>query len=287
MERKNANNWSIAKKILTHALIYMVLIIMTVFILYPLLWVIGTSFDPINNLGRTSIIPQDATLANYVRLIQDTKYLNWYRNTGYIAVMTMVFSVLVNTLTAFVFARFRFRGRKTGMLAAMILQTFPSFMGLTAIFMIALNFGMLDNLNMLVIVYVAGSIPMNIWLIRGNLQNLSKSIDEAAYIDGASKLQVFVKILLPLSIPVISFIALISFMVPWMDFMLPRYLIKSTDNQTLAVGLFNMSNPQDIQADLTAFCAGSILIAVPITILYMVFQRFLIVGLAAGANKGE
>ena len=287
MRDKHINTLSIAKKILTHLLIYIVLVLMSVVILYPLLWIIGTSFDPINNLGRTSIIPQDATFDNYVRLIQETKYINWYRNTGYIAIMTMVFSVVVNTLTAFVFARFRFRGRKAGMLSALILQTFPSFMGLTAIFMIALNFGMLDNLNMLVIVYVAGSIPINIWLIRGNLQNLSRSIDEAAYIDGASKLQVFVKILLPLSVPIISFIALLSFMVPWMDFMLPRYLIKSMDKQTLAVGLFNMSNPQDVQADLTAFCAGSILIAVPITVLYLVFQRFLIAGLAAGANKGE
>jgi arabinogalactan oligomer/maltooligosaccharide transport system permease protein len=146
---------------------------------------------------------------------------------------------------------------------------------------------MLDNLNMLVIVYVAGSIPFNIWLIKGNLQNLPKSIDEAAYIDGASKLQVLTKILLPLSVPIVSFVALTAFMAPWMDFMLPRFLIRSTENQTLAVGLFEMANSASSAADITAFCAGTILISVPIATVYMICQKFMITGLAAGANKGE
>ena len=283
----NKNTLSSLVKILTRSLIYILLIIVSVIVLYPLLWVIGSSFDPINNFGRTGIIPDAPTLKNYARLLQETRFIYWYRNTAYLAVVNMLFSVLVNTFTAFIFARFEFKGRKAGMLSAMILQIFPSFMGLIAIYMIALNFGMLDNLNMLVIVYVAGSIPVNIWLVRGNLLNLPKSIDEAAYIDGATKLQVFVKILLPLSVPIISFVAFLAFMMPWMDFMLPRYLIRSADKQTLAVGLFNMSNPQDIQGDLTAFCAGSILIAVPIATIYMLFQKFLITGIASGANKGE
>ena len=190
-------------------------------------------------------------------------------------------------MTAFVFARFDFKGKKAGLLSVLILQLFPGFMSLTAIYMIALNFNMLDNLNMLIICYVAGSIPVNIWLIKGNLQNLPKSIDEAAYIDGASKFQVFWRILLPLSTPILSFVALMAFMAPWMDFMLPRFLIRNQDNQTLAIGLFNMSSQQNVAPDLTAFCAGAILIALPITVLYMSFQRFLLTGISAGANKGE
>ncbi|MCL2004260.1 MAG: sugar ABC transporter permease [Oscillospiraceae bacterium] len=284
MER---NTLSIVKTILTRVLVYTALMIVAVIVLYPLLWIIGTSFDPINNLGRMGIFPQNPTLKNYVRLIEETKYISWYLNTAYIAFMTMFFSVLLNTLTAFVFARFDFKGKKAGLLSVMLLQMFPSFMGLTAIYMIALNFGMLDNLNMLVIIYVAGSIPTNVWLVKGNLMNLPKSIDEAAYIDGASKLQVFIRILMPLSRPIISFIALTSFIMPWMDFMLPRFLIKSADNQTLAVGLFFMTDTRSPTADLTAFCAGAVLIAVPIATLYMICQRFLITGLAAGANKGE
>ena len=284
---KKQNTLAVAKTILTRALIYIALIIVAIIVLYPLLWVIGSSFNPINSLGRASVIPQNPTFDNYRRLIQDTKYLDWYLNTGYIAVVTMFFSVLLNTLTAFIFARFNFKGKRVGLLSVMILQTFPGIMGLTALYMIALSFGMLNNLNMLVIIYVGNSIPFNVWLVKGNLQNLPRSIDEAAYIDGASKLQVFTRIILPLSKPIISFIALTSFMLPWMDYMLPRFLINDMNLRTLAIGLYEMSDPFNNTSDFTAFCAGAILIAVPITLLYMFCQKFLIFGLAAGANKGE
>ncbi|MDR2402971.1 MAG: ABC transporter permease subunit, partial [Spirochaetaceae bacterium] len=167
----------------------------------------------------------------------------------------------------------------------MILQMFPSFMGLTALYMVALNFGMLNNLNMLIIIYVAGGIPQNIWLVRGYMLNIPKSMDEAAFIDGVTKLQLFFKIILPLSLPIVFFIAVTAFMGPWMDYMLPRYLINQNEKRTLAIGLFDLIRGQN--ADFTAFCAGSVLVAIPITILYMVFQRFLLEGLMAGANKGE
>jgi len=278
-----------AKSILTKALIYIVLLIFAAIVLYPILWVVGSSLNPINGVARASVIPQNATLGNYMRLLTKTKYLTWLLNTGYIAVLTMVFSVLLNTLTAFVLARFRFKGRKFGMLFVMVIQNFPVFMSMTALYMVALNFGMLNNLNMLVIIYVASGIPISIWLTRGYLLNLSKSIDEAAYIDGATKLQVFFKIILPLSVPIITFTALINFMTPWMDYLLPRLLISSPAKQTVAMALYSLvDNTTNTHTyDITAFCAGAVLIAVPITILYMAFQKYLINGLAAGANKGE
>jgi arabinogalactan oligomer/maltooligosaccharide transport system permease protein len=162
---------------------------------------------------------------------------------------------------------------------------FPSFMSLTALYMIALNFGMLNNLHMLVIVYVAGGIPSNIWLVRGYMMNIPRSMDEAASIDGVTKLQLFFKIILPLSTPIMFFIAVTAFMGPWMDYMLPRYLINMNEKRTLAIGLFDLINGTN--ADFAAFCAGAVLVAVPITIMYMAFQRFLLEGLMAGANKGE
>ncbi|MCL2050279.1 MAG: ABC transporter permease subunit [Lachnospiraceae bacterium] len=284
---KRKNNLAILKTLIARTLIYIVLIIVAIIVLYPVLWVLGSSFNPISSLARTSIIPLNPTLDNYVRLIKETSYLSWYRNTGYIALLTMFFSVLINTLTAFIFARFQFKGRKAGLLLVMIMQTFPGIMSLTALYMIALNFGMLNNLHMLVLIYVGNSIPFNVWLVKGNLMNLSRSIDEAAYIDGATKLQVFIRIILPLSLPTISFIALTSFMLPWMDFILPRFLINDMDKRTLAVGLFEMTNFSNLNPDFPAFCAGAILIAVPIGLLYGVGQKYLISGLAAGANKGE
>jgi arabinogalactan oligomer/maltooligosaccharide transport system permease protein len=272
------------KKVLGTLLIYLDLIIVAVIVIYPLLWVIGTSLN--SRTGVTgSVIPASPTLDNYIRLFTKTKYGAWYANTLLVAILTTIFSIALHTMTAFVFARFRFKGRKMGLLFVMILQLFPSFMGLTALYMVALNFGMLNNLMMLVIIYVAGGIPQNIWLVRGYMLNIPRSLDEAAFIDGASKVQLFFKVILPLSLPIITFITVTSFMGPWMDYMLPRYLINQNEKRTLAIGLFDMISGTN--NDVTAFCAGSVLVAIPITCLYMIFQKFLLEGLMAGANKGE
>lgn len=273
--------------ILCRGFIYLELVCVAAIVIYPLLWLVGTSLNSLNSIARSSPIPDRPTLANYIRLIKETNFVRWFLNTGYVAVLTMLFSVLINTVSAFIFARFNFRGKKASLLTIMLLQIFPSFMAVTAYYMIALTFNMLNNLNMLVIIYVATSIPTNIWLVKGNLMNLPRSLDEAAYIDGATKLKVFSKIVLPLSTPIITFIALTAFMTPWMDYMIPRFLINKTNMMTIAPGLYEMVTPQTANYDFTAFCAGAVLISIPITGLYMFGQKYLIAGLAAGANKGE
>ena len=273
------------KKVLTTILIYIELIVVAIVVIYPLLWVVGSALNEGAGISRSSIIPEKVSLENFKKLFTQFNYGRWYLNTLYVAALTTVFSLIIHTMTAFVFARFSFRGRKAGLLTVMVLQMFPSFMSLTALYMIALNFGMLNNLHMLVIVYVAGGIPANIWLVRGYMLNIPKSMDEAASIDGVTKLQLFYKIILPLSTPIMFFIAVTSFMGPWMDYMLPRYLINQSDSRTLAIGLFDLITGTN--ADFAAFCAGAVLVAIPITILYMVFQRYLLEGLMAGANKGE
>ena len=273
------------KRIASTVLIYLELIIVAIAIIYPLLWVVGSSLNESAGISRSSIFPEKISLANFKKLFTQFNYGKWYLNTLYVAVLTTIFSIIIHTMTAFVFARFRFKGRKTGLLTVMILQMFPSFMSLTALYMIALNFGMLNNLNMLIIIYVAGGIPGNIWLVRGYMLNIPRSMDEAASIDGLTKLQLFYKIILPLSLPILFFIAVTSFMGPWMDYMLPRYLINMNERRTLAIGLFDLISGTN--ADFSAFCAGAVLIAIPITAMYMFFQRFLLEGLMAGANKGE
>jgi len=273
------------KRIASTVLIYLELIIVAIAIIYPLLWVVGSSLNESAGISRSSIFPEKISLANFKKLFTQFNYGKWYLNTLYVAVLTTIFSIIIHTMTAFIFARFRFKGRKSGLLTVMILQMFPSFMSLTALYMIALNFGMLNNLNMLIIIYVAGGIPANIWLVRGYMLNIPKSMDEAASIDGLTKLQLFYRIILPLSLPILFFIAVTSFMGPWMDYMLPRYLINMNEKRTLAIGLFDLISGTN--ADFSAFCAGAVLVAIPITAMYMVFQRFLLEGLMAGANKGE
>ncbi len=277
-----------AKKRLTTVLLYIELIAVALIVLYPLAWVVITAFSADPQLARASLLPEAGlTLDNFRRLFQETNYILWYRNTAYIAVMTMIFSVILNVMIAFVFARYDFKGKKTGLLFLSILQMFPVFASLTAIYMIALTFNMLNNLNTLVILYVVGGIPGNIWLVKGYMNNISKSLDEAAYIDGANKFQVFTKIIFPLSTPIVSYIAVMAFMGPWLDYIFPRYLINNDKLTTLAVGLQKLTDPLQSYYDFRAFAAGALLIGIPIAGLYIYFQKYLLGGMMDGAVKGD
>lgn len=272
------------KEILITLLLHLELIIVSVFVLIPVLWIVGSSLGNTTSLAQSSMIPADATLANYIRLIQTTNFTTWYKNTLMIALATMIFSVIISTMTAYIFSRFNFRGKKVGLITILVLQMFPSFLGMTAIYILFLNVGLLDSLWGLIIVYVTGQIPFNTWLMKGYLSNIPVSLDEAAMIDGASRFKVFFVIILPLALPMITFLAITTFMIPWMDFIFPRLVIVSDDKKTLAVGLFDLINANE-NNNYTMFAAGAVLVAVPITILYMTFQRFLINGITAGANK--
>lgn len=269
---------------LVTALIHIELIAVAVIVLYPLAWIVGSSFGSGRSLAQASAIPADPTLANYVRLFTDTPFATWYGNSLVVAVSNMVLSVLLSAIAAYVFARLRFAGRRIGLLVMLVIQIFPTFMTAIAIYILYLNFGLLDSLAGLVIASVAAAVPYNIWLLKGYLDGISTSLDEAAVLDGASHLQIFTRILLPLMTPMLTFVAVTQFAVPWMDFILPRLLISSPGNYTVAIGLFQMISDQT-RNDFTTFAAGAILVAVPITVLYMVLQRFLVAGLAQGGEK--
>ncbi|MCL2202906.1 MAG: sugar ABC transporter permease [Defluviitaleaceae bacterium] len=271
------------------------LVIMAIIVLYPVLWLIGSALNPIrgtpgavmaDNFGPIPI-PRTLTLANFQRLFYEHDFGLWYRNSLIIAVINTVGTVIVHTFMGFVFARLQFRGRKSGLLAIMVLNMFPSFLAMVAIYSIFLTFGWLNNIYVLPLIYIGGGIPGTMWLMRGYMLNIPKSLDEAAYMDGASKMQVFTKVIFPLSKPIIIFVGFNAFMGPWMDFIFPRLLLRSSENFTIAIGLFNLSNPGDAAWDITAFTAGALIIAVPFSIVFFVFQRYFALGIAAGANKGE
>ena len=268
-------------------IIHFWLIIVVFIVIIPAMWIISTSLSPSTSLSEMGLWPSNPTFQNFIDLFQSTNYLLWYKNTLIIATLTMICSSLMNMFTAFIFARFKFKGRKPMLMFIMLFQMFPSFLGLIAVYIICLNFGLLDSIYTLVIIYTAGSIPGNIFLARGYLLNVPKSLDEAAYIDGASKFQVFRHIILPLSIPILSFLGLVAFMGPWFDFILPRMLLSSNENLTLAVELYVWTDPTGARFHIPRFSAGSLLVAVPIATLQIVFQRFLVTGITAGANKGE
>ena len=274
--------------------IYGELILLGIIVLVPILYVVGASLNPLSGIPST-IWPDSPTLDNFRFLLtgsgiydgqeETNNFTSWYWNTLQIAFFTMVFAVLFITGTAYVFSRYKFKGKKAGLLMILVLQMFPSFLGLIALFTLFHTFGLLDQPLALVVVYTAGAIPFNVWLIKGYLQSIPKELDESAKIDGASKLTIFFKIILPLSLPIIGFVAVTQFMAPWMDYILPSFVILSEENWTLAVGIFAFIDDQT-RINYPAFAASALLVAIPITILYIAFQRYLIEGITAGANKG-
>lgn len=167
----------------------------------------------------------------------------------------------------------------------LVLQMFPAFLTAIAVYMLFLNFGLLDSLVGLVVVGIAAQLPYNIWLLKGYLDNISPSFDEAALIDGASRTQIFTKIIIPLASPMLTFVAVLQFAAPWMDFILPRLLISSEEKKTVAIGLYSMIIDQT-RNEFTLFASGSVLVAIPIAVLYIVLQKYLINGLSAGGDKG-
>lgn len=284
------------KELLMKFLTFGFLTLAAFIVAFPVTYLIGSSFTNTSGLP-TSLWPSADlfTFNNYVTLFEETEFLTWYKNTFIIAVLSMLLGVIFVTGAGYVFARFKFKGKKAGLMTILVLQVFPSFMGLIAMFTLFQVFGLLGKPTWLTILYVGGSVPGNIWLIKGYLSQIPKDLDESAMLDGASKFQIFFKIILPLSVPILSFVAVNLFMAPWMDYMLPKYLLDvqladaPTDSVpkqwTIAVGLFSMiQNPQ--QSSYTQFASGALIVAVPITILYMIFQRYLIEGIAAGATKG-
>jgi len=275
------------KDILASAAIHLNLVLVLLIVLFPIAWILGTSLSPTSSVDATSLIPDEPTLKNFEELFSKTKFTTWYKNTLIIALLSMALTVLVHSFTAFMFARFKFRGQKPLLFSIMLFQMFPSFLGLTALYVICLTFGLLNNIYTLVIIYVASGIPGNIWLVRGFMLNIPRSLDEAAYIDGASKVKVFFQIIIPLATPIVAFMAITSFMGPWFDFLLPRMLLSSNDQRTIALGLYELVDPMSTQYNFPRFAAASLLIALPIAALQMVFQRFLVTGLMSGANKGE
>ena len=264
--------------------VYALLIFMALLVLTPIVWIIGASFNPMSSLLSATAFPENPTVLHYVKLIKETKFVYWYANTLKIALINMAISVVLTSMTSYVFSRFRFKGKRAGLLSILILQMFPSFMGMMATYNILWQLNLLDTHFGLILTYAAGQVPYNTWLVKGYLSNIPRSLDEAAKLDGASNLRIFTQIVLPLMKPILIFVALSQFITPWMDFIFPRMILSIPKKKTLAIGLYDMINA-NTNNNFTTFAAGAILVAVPITILYVCLQKYLIQGVTAGANK--
>lgn len=257
----------------------------SIFVLYPLVYVVSAAFSDQQNIAALSIIPfgDGITLSNFEYLFKKTDYLIWFKNTLIVSVATTLITIFVCALSAYVFSRFNFRLKKGMMMALLILQIFPSFVGMVAIYVILLRINGLNTLWGLVLVYVAGNIPYNTWLVKSYMDTLPKSLDEAARIDGASHFKIFYKVVLPISKPIIVFLGITSFTAPWMDFIFPKMVLRSSKVQTVALGLFSFVS--DKKNLFSTFAAGSLLIAIPFVIFFVITQKMLITSLGGAAVK--
>lgn len=267
--------------------IYLVVLFMFAVILYPLLWAVSISLNPGTSMFSSKLLPDSLSLEHYKWLFYDPRsdYVLWYKNTIYVAVLNALFSVIMVGLVAFVFSRYQFAGRKNTIYAVLLMQMFPVLMGMVAIYLLLNLVGLLDTYAGLIIFYVVGGLPMNVFLVKGYMDTIPRDLDESAKMDGAGHMTTYVRILFPLIRPILSVVALFTFMAPFMDFLTPRIILRSPEKFTIALGLFSFINDK-VGNNFTMFAAGTILVALPIAIVFLILQRYLISGLSEGATKG-
>ena len=257
-----------------------------------ILWVIMTSFRAGKGSYYTTFIPQSWTLSNYTTLLTDTDIFNfprWFGNTLFVAIISCILATFYLVSIAFVMSRLRFKARKPMLNVALILGMFPGFMSMIAVYYILKGIGLTQgNLKLvaLILLYSGGASILQFYVAKGFFDTIPKTIDEAAYIDGATKWDVFTKITIPLSKPIIVYTVLTSFMAPWIDFIMAKVII-GTDAQyyTVAIGLWNMLEKENIYQWYTRFAAGAVLVSIPIAILFVIMQRYYTDGMS-GAVKG-
>lgn len=263
---------------------YLLLAFVGFIFVFPCLWLIMASFSAGGSIySFDGFFPQKWGLNSFNILFTDTtmyNYPQWFMNTLFIASCSMVIGTMLVILTAYVMSRYRFKTRKAIMKTTLVLGMFPSFMSMIAVYILMTQFNLINNHWGLILIYSAGA-PMGYMVQKGFFDTIPLSVDEAARIDGATSLMIFLKISLPLSLPMIVYTALTSFTWAWSDFILPKLLLKQRDSYTVAVGLMSLG-----ETEFARFAAGSVFIAVPIVLLYFCLIRFLVEGVSAGAVKG-
>lgn len=264
---------------------YFYLLILAAIIIYPLLITASSAFKAGNVAAFDLSFDTEWTLDNFKRLFGETLFGEWYWNTLIIALVTMVVQVTVITLAGYTYSRYRFVGRKKSLMFFLIVQMVPTTAALTAFYVMALLMGALNQTWFLMFLYIGGGIPMNTWLMKGYFDTVPYDLDESAKLDGAGHFRIFIQIVLPLVKPMIAVQSLWAFMTPFGEYMLAKFLLRTPEKYTVAIGLQTfINNPQNQKVAL--FSAGAILIAIPITLLFFMLQKHFVAGLTSGGTKG-
>ncbi|GAB3065745.1 sugar ABC transporter permease [Micromonospora schwarzwaldensis] len=263
------------------------------FSLFPLVFVISAALNPLGTLSSTALVPTGGvSFGNFSELFARTGFAHWFLNSLLIAGGASFASVFLSALAAYAFSRMRFRGRRVGLLSLLLIQMFPQFLAIVAIFLI---FGTITDLwpaigfNTpwgLLLLYMGGALGVNTWLMKGFFDTLPRELDESATMDGASHAQVFFKIMLPLVAPILAVTGLLAFINTINEFLMASVFLTDTDAKTLAVGMRTMLQGAERNTNFGIFAAGTLLTAIPTVLVFQFLQRFIVSGLTSGAVKG-
>lgn len=265
----------------------------TAFALLPIVFIVSTAFDPIGTLSSTTLLPTHGlSIDNFTKLFSTTDFGHWYTNTLVIAVVSASASILLSALAAYAFSRFRFTGRRVSLMALLLIQMFPQFLAVVAIYLIFSTVGDhwpafgFNTSSGLILIYLGGALGVNTWLMKGFFDTVPKELDESAMMDGATHAQVFFRIILPLVTPILAVTGLLAFIGIVNEYIMASVFLTSPQHKTLAVGLTNMVAANTRETNFGMFCAGTLLTAIPTVGVFRLLQRYIVSGLTSGAVKG-
>lgn len=254
------------------------------FTLFPIYFVVLASLRSGIAFFSTSLLPHHITFSNYQTVLTQTNFLLWMRNSLVVGVSLGVIQVFITGTSAYAFSRLKFFGRKYGLMTLLILQMFPNFMAISAIYSAMAQLNLLDNLLVYILILSGGS-AFSIWLLKGYMDTIPRELDEAAIMDGANHFQIYLKIVLPLCLPMLTVLFLMSMIGTFSEFIFASALLQSPTNYTLGVGLFQFITGQ-FAKNWTEFSAAALMAALPLTAIFMAAQKWIQSGLVAGSVKG-
>jgi arabinogalactan oligomer/maltooligosaccharide transport system permease protein len=265
-----------------------------VFALFPVLWTLSAAFNPLGTLTSQKLIPDEISFVNFKRLLfEDVPFRSWFINTLLIGGFAAAANTILSAFAAYAFSRMRFKGRRAGLLSVLLIQMFPQVLAFIAIFLMmdsiqdffpGIGLGTLAGLTL---VYMGGAMGVNTWLMKGFFDTIPSSLDESARVDGASHGQIFFRVILPLTAPILAVMFLLGFIFAINEFVIASAILGQGDshNFTLAIGLYRFLS-DGFTEEWGPFAAGSIMAGIPVIILFLFLQRYIVSGLTSGAVKG-
>ena len=272
--------------VLRIAATHMILIVFALIAVFPIWQVVNISLRPGDQLLSTSLelIPQNATVNNYVRLFAEREFVRWLSNSALVSLTVTLSGVLFASMAGYGFSRFRFVGKKIGLLSLLTTQMFPGTMLLLPMYIMLINLGLINSYLGIVVVYSATALPFCIWTMKGYYDTIPISLEEAARIDGCTQMSAFYRVILPLAAPALVITALFSFMSAWSEYIVAAQILQDADLWTLPIGLKSFESSMSTEWGL--YGAASIVVMIPVVVLFLALSRWLVSGLTLGSVKG-